>query len=253
MKLQGHDDADEPGHWTGSTRLLDLGDPRLRVRSIALTQFCQSDRERALAIYGFVKRRPFGRAFKMGPRSAREVLDAGTADGPDKATLMVALLRLAGLPARMRIMRMRGAILRGLVSGFESVCWPVVEVWIDSRWIGTDNYIFDDAYAASARCLLRAKGRQWGYGIRVDCPARWTALEHAQAPPPFAQDSMLLEDMGTFHDPEHCMASGGFQARYWRLGRYLRWNLLVPGIWGTTWWIRHGHAVLAGQHRTDRR
>ncbi len=36
MKLQRHDDADEPGQWTGSSGLLDLGDSRLRVRAMTL-------------------------------------------------------------------------------------------------------------------------------------------------------------------------------------------------------------------------
>ena len=47
-----------------STELLDLEDTRLRLRARALTQLCQTEREKALAIYGFVKRIPFAKTLE---------------------------------------------------------------------------------------------------------------------------------------------------------------------------------------------
>ncbi|RYF36636.1 MAG: hypothetical protein EOO21_01490, partial [Comamonadaceae bacterium] len=70
-------DHDPPGPWRGATRLLDLEDPRLRLRAQALTQLCKSEREKALACYAYVKRLPYTRPLKLHQRSAREVLDAG--------------------------------------------------------------------------------------------------------------------------------------------------------------------------------
>ena len=91
---------DDPGLWLASTGLLDLGDPLLRLKAHSLTQLCKSEREKALAIYGFVKRLTLSKRIKLRHRTARQVLDAGQGDADDKATLLVALLRAAGIPAR---------------------------------------------------------------------------------------------------------------------------------------------------------
>ena len=224
-------DSDAPEAWLGSTELLDLEDPRLRMRAGSLTQFSLNDHAKALAIYAFVKRIPYTRPFKLGPRSAREVLDSGRGDGHDKATLMIALLRLAGVPARLRIVRMDGQIVRGLVSHLGWICWPFVEVWLDRRWVRTDTFIFDAPYMAAARQALKATGQRFGYGVYVDSQPLWTAREHASLSPlPLESDPMVLEDMGPYHDPDDHMASHGFRALHWRLARFMRWNLMVPKI-----------------------
>src|SRR6478735_11653358 len=108
---------DDPQLWLGSTPLLDLEDPKLRLRVQSLTQLCSTEHERAMAIYGFVKRMPFAKPFKMRLHTAREVVEAQRGDAPDKATVFVALLRLAGVPARIRYITLRGEILRGLTTG----------------------------------------------------------------------------------------------------------------------------------------
>jgi hypothetical protein len=223
------ENKERPEAWLGSTRLMDLGDPRLRMRAASLVQLCRSDREKALAVYGFVKRLTYLRSFKMGPRTARAVLDGGSGDGPDKATLMIALLRLAGVPARMRIVLMRGEIMRGLVDNLDAISRPFVEAWIDGRWLRTDTYIFDAAYMASARQALREANATWGYGVHVDSPMLWTALDSTlMSPLPLESDPMVIRDMGCFHDADDYMASPGFRARHTVFARYLRWNLLVP-------------------------
>jgi transglutaminase-like putative cysteine protease len=94
--------ADDPQHWLGPSALIDLEDPKLRLRVRALTQLCKNDREKALAIYSFVKLLPLSRRVKLRPLSAREVFDAGRGDASDKATLLVAMLRLAQVHSRLR-------------------------------------------------------------------------------------------------------------------------------------------------------
>ncbi len=227
---QQREKEDLPQHWLGSTRLMDLGDPRLRMRAAALVQLCRNDREKALAVYAFVKRLPFHRPFKMRARTARDVLDAACGDAPDKATLMVALLRLAGVPARMRVVAMRGEIMRGLVDGLGAIHRPFVEAWIDGAWQGTDTYIFDAAYMAAARQALRASGASWGYGVHVESPMLWIGQGSTFMSPLGLDDPVVLQELGVFHDPGHCLASRGFRERHSSFARYLRWNLLVPGM-----------------------
>jgi len=248
------EEADQPGHWLGSTGLMDLGDPRLRMRAASLVQLCHNDREKALAVYAFVKRLTYLRPFKMGPRTAREVLDAGAGDGPDKATLMIALLRLAGVPARLRIVVMRGEIMRGLVDNLKVISRPFVEAWIDGQWLHTDTYIFDAAYMASARQALKEHNATWGYGVHVEGPMLWTALESTlMSPLPLESDPMVVEDMGCFHDANHYMASEGFRARHAVFTRFLRWNLMVPRMRRAVDRIRKWKAPPTGVERVRTR
>lgn len=229
-------DIDAPGAWLGTTPLLDLGDPRLSIRATSLTQLARDDHAKAMAIYAFVKRMPYRRPFKMGHRCAREVLDSGEGDGPDKATLMISLLRHAGVPARLRIVLMDGRIMRGLMNPLDSISWPFVEIWLDGRWIRTDTFIFDSAYMAAARQKLKASGQRYGFGVYVDSQPLWNGRESASLSPlPPESDPLVLEDRGPFQDPDDYMASTSFRTMHSRLGRFLRWNLLVPAM---SWSIR---------------
>ena len=53
------DGEDDPQLWLRPSALLDLEDPKLRLRVHALTQLCKNEREKALAIYQqLAERRP---------------------------------------------------------------------------------------------------------------------------------------------------------------------------------------------------
>ena len=56
--------TDDPGGWLGNAGLLDLEDPKLRLRAHALTQLCKTEREKALA--GPLGLRPQGRREVVG-------------------------------------------------------------------------------------------------------------------------------------------------------------------------------------------
>jgi transglutaminase-like putative cysteine protease len=213
----------------GPTTLLDLEDPRLRLRAQALTQLCKSEREKALACYAFVKRLPYTKPLKLHLRSARQVLDAGRGDSPDKATLLVALLRLAGIPARLHYVELRGEVGRGLTGGMSSSSRPVVEAWLQGRWVATDTYIFDAAYMAGARQRLRDLDWERGFGIHRDGHAIWNGVDDAWVGgQPLALDPMVLADLGHWHDPRAYAESPAFGSRHGRLVRALHWNLIAP-------------------------
>jgi len=220
---------DDPGYWLGSAALLDLEDPRLRLRAHALTQLCKTGRERALAVYGFVKRVPFAKPFKLRLRTAREVMDAGRGDADDKAVLLAALMRAANIPARLRYIELRGEILRGLTSGVASAARPVAEIWLGERWMRTDTYIFDAAYMAAARQRLKDRGWEWGYGIHRDGHTIWSGAGDAfLGGRPTEQDPMVLRDLGCFNDPLELISSRAWRSAYPRLARAVQWNVLAP-------------------------
>jgi hypothetical protein len=220
---------DDPALWLGSSAMLDLADTRLRLRARALTQLCKTEREKALAIYAYVKRIPFARPIKLHPRTARDVLDMGKGDSPDKATLLVALLRLTRIPARMRFVQYRGEVMRGLLPHLFANWRPVVEAWIGGRWVGTDTYIFDAVYMAAARQRLKDLGWDRGYGIDRDGQGIWNGLEGAWSlglPP--SQDPMALQEHGCWHDPQGFQASQEFRSRHRQFTRRMHWNVLAP-------------------------
>ena len=220
---------DDPGRWLGSGGLLDLDDPKLRLRAHSLTQLCKNERERALAIYGFVKRMPFSKPFKLRLRTAREVLEAGRGDADDKAALLVAMMRAAGIPARLRYIELRGEILRGLTSGIASAARPVAELWVAGQWLHTDTYIFDAAYVAAARQRLKDQGWEWGYGIHRDGHAIWSGAGDAWlGGRPTSEDPMVIEDLGVFNDPMELLQAPSWLNLHPRLPRAVQWNVLAP-------------------------
>lgn len=222
---------EQPQLWLGPSPLLDLEDPKLRLRVRALTQLCKTEREKALAVYGFVKRMPIARLFKLRAATAREVLEAGRGDAWDKATLLVAMLRAAGLPARLRWLSVHGEMLRGLVTGAGGAVRPLVETWLNGRWARTDTYIFDAAYMAAARQRLRDSGWTRGWGIHVDGAMIWNGYDDAfVGGGPIAEDSMVLADLGVYHDPLDFMRSRSFRERYGRIARMLHRNVFAPVV-----------------------
>jgi hypothetical protein len=222
-------DPEDPRRWLASSALLDLEDPKLRLRARSLTQLCKTDREKALAVYGFVKRIPFAKPFKMRLNTAREVVEANRGDAPDKATVFVALLRLAGVPARIRYITLRGEILRGLTTGMSHAARPVVEALVQGRWVRTDTYIFDAGYMAAARQRLKDQAWEWGYGIHVAGHTLWDGAHDAfVGGVATASDPMVVEDLGVYSDPLEFVSSKSYRDNHPRLARALHWNMLAP-------------------------
>lgn len=220
-------DAD-PGHWLGATALMDLEDPKLRLRVRALTQLCRSDREKALVVYGFVKRMPLEPRFSVRARTARAVYDAGRGSASEKATLLVAMLRIAGIPARLRYVTHSGELLRGIAGHLREVDRPLLEVRLDGRWQRTDTYLLDVDCLAAARQRLQERGWEWGYGMHVGGAKAWNGLESAYlGGVPTECDLMVVRQVGVVHDETEYRALrriGGLQ----RLLRRLHWSLLAP-------------------------
>lgn len=218
--------ADDPGAYLGSTALLTLQDSRLRLRARSITQLCKTDRERAMALHHYVKKLPFERALRLRLRNAREVLDAGSGDATDKSTLLVALLRRCGLPARIRYVELNGEILRGLTSRVPRAPRAVVEIWLHSRWVRTDTYIFDTAYIVAARQRLKDHDWEWGYGIHRNGQSIWNGTDDAfLGGYRTEEDPMVLRTLGIFHDPQQFVTTDLFR-RNFVAAAGLQWNLL---------------------------
>lgn len=196
-------DMSLPGsRWLGRSSLLNLGDDRLRLRAKSLVQLANSDRERVLAVYEFVKSMPFCAPHPLGYRTARQVLDARKGDGWDKSTLFVALLRSVYIPSRIHFIEVSGDVLKGFVSGAPAVQHPIVQVWLGGRWVQTDAHIHDIHYVVHARAKLNAAQWDMGYGIHRNAHSVWNAQDDAFAAfDPEHRGSLALKDLGVFDDP----------------------------------------------------
>lgn len=223
--------ADGPEHWLGPTEMLDLGDAKLRLRTRSLTQLAKNEREKALAIYGFVKRMPFARPFKFKLRSPRQVIAAGRGDALDKVGLFVALLRIADIPARIRYMQLPGEMLRGLISHMSSAARPVAEIWIGGQWVATDTYIFDAAYMAAARQRLREEGWECGYGIHRAGASIWNGRQDAfLTGDAVAQEHLARGPEGVHADPLAFVSSPAWRNTHPALASTVHWNAMVPAM-----------------------
>ncbi|GAC1354765.1 MAG: hypothetical protein NVSMB34_07080 [Variovorax sp.] len=216
---------ESPEHFLGSSPMLDLQDSRLRLRARSLTQLCKTERDKAVALHDYVKRLPFERPLKWRLRTARAVMDAGAGDATDKATLLVALLRLIRIPARIRYVELRNELMRGLGSGTENVFRPVVEVWLRKRWVRTDSYIYDPGYMAAARQRLKDHDWEHGYGIHRHGHSVWNGTDDAFVGGlPTEADPLVVQTLGLFHDPRQFMQSEFFRKRYGPFGHAILVN-----------------------------
>jgi hypothetical protein len=217
---------ESPEQFLGSTALLDLRDSRLRLRCRSITQLCKTERERAMAIHSYVKKLPFERAIAFRLHTAREVLDAGRGDATDKSTLLVALLRHCRIPARICYVELRGEILRGLTSLMTTAPRPVVEIWLHSRWVRTDAYIFDIGYMAAARQRLKDNDWEWGFGIHRNGQSIWNGTDDAFLGGfSTEQDPLVVRTLGVYDDPLEFVRSPVYRRNFWPVAG-MHWNMV---------------------------
>ena len=188
--------------WLGSTALMDLRDSKLRLRVQSLTQLRRTPREQAVAIYGFVMTLPLVVAPVYKIMTARDGLEARRAGWYGKSTLLIALWRAAGLPARLRVLGLSGEVLRGLVNTHLPFYLPVVEVWLDGHWVRTDTHILDPRSMSAARKALMERGWMRGFGVHRLGESLWNGREDAFASVALDRhhSGMPFEDFGVFDD-----------------------------------------------------
>lgn len=125
--------------------------------------------------------------FGFGPRfyehTASEIAAMGVGYCNTKGTLMVALLRAAGIAARQVFVDIDAAILSGIVDpGTPFVDHSYVEMLIGDTWLSTDAYIIDAPLFAAAQKRLAAENLPMGYGVH-----RLGTAEFNEATPTFSQ------------------------------------------------------------------
>jgi hypothetical protein len=198
-------DESEPRHWLGDTPMLNLRDDKLRLRVTTVTQFSRTDADKLRSICNYVASIPFNVPAFAGIKHTRMTLAQRHPVGwYSKAALFQAMLRTAGFPARVRMIRVDNKMFRGLAETRQVFVLPVVEVWTSGRWVVTDSYVYDPPYLAAAREAVERRGWRSGYGVHLDGQMRWNGVDDAlvMIVPDPAKGSIAAQFPGVYDDPQ---------------------------------------------------
>ncbi len=195
-------------------------DDDVRARALALTRGRTSDKEKALALYTFVRdeiRFGFTKAFDFATPS--ETLASGLGHCNPKGTLLAAMLNAVGIGARIHFYTIGNDVLRGVFSvGTPArLSHAVVEVKLGDDFVPIDGHVADEPLFLAARARLQREGRTLGYGAHRDGSVAWDGET-----PCFSQladeKTMAIADLGTFTDPALLYASDDYAQRMSLLG-----------------------------------
>ncbi len=214
---------DDPARWLSATPLLDLHSPSIREVATTLGVGASGAREKATAAFRHVRQAVrFGFRPSFYNLKASAVLKGGVGFCNNQSTLMIALLRAMGVPARAHFVDISAEVLSGVLNpGAPYVDHSWTEAFIDGRWRATDAYIVDPPLLRGAKARLQREGRVLGYGAHINAVSEWDG--HADAFSQFVDDGvharLSTRDYGVFDDV------GAFYA-----ARGERWNRLNPII-----------------------
>ena len=211
----------ELGEWLGPSELMDFS-PAICAMARSIASRGKSERERALIAHAIVRAMRLSFPRQSKPASASQVLRQRGGDAIDKATLLVALLRLCDLKARVLFVAPRTEALRGLPSDVCCLPRPMVEVCIDGNWLCTDTFIFDHRYIRAAHHRMRQKHRDYGYGVAARGDIDWDGKRSASV-----LGDEHLESFGSeatrFNDAAEFTRSMGLIERLTQMGRWMLW------------------------------
>ncbi len=194
---------DDPRQWLGNTPQLEWKHPRLRLLAVRLTQLSYRPHDKALALFRHVRQMPFGCVGDGTGVPALTVLRLNRGDCHTKSTLLVALLRAIGLPARLRLVSLKPDFLQGIIDlGQNPVEHCQVEVWLEDHWVRFDSHVMDPPLVEACRTQLTLEGRTLGYGLHLDGAVDWDGQTEALSPTVAADDrSLPVRDWGCYDDP----------------------------------------------------
>ena len=168
-----------------------------------ITQLAATDMPKVILVHDYVKAMPFACVAGFDHVPAVSVLKTGHGDCHTKGTLFVALLRCAGVPARLRFVTLAGPFLHGIIDiGQNTITHAVGEVYLQERRVQTDTYVTDSILEAQAMTLLTQQKISVGYGIHRLGNRFWNSLQQAHGQYAGADpSSMPSHDWGVAHDP----------------------------------------------------
>jgi Transglutaminase-like superfamily len=196
--------------YLAQTRLINHADRRIVDLAAQVAGGAATHTEAAVKLHDWVRDMiPFGIAPAFYDMSATDVLDARIGYCNTKSTLLMALLRARGIPARLRVVDLSARVLDGLFDpGTPYVDHAITEVWLNDRWLAIDSMVIDGPLEQAARRKLQTANATAGWGIHAAGSNRWSgnsdcfiqAVHGNAAPDWIAKDHGHFADIGDFYD-----------------------------------------------------
>ncbi len=163
-------------------------------------------RGRIGAIYVFVRDEIAFGYNRADDIPASEVFADGFGQCNTKGTLLMALLRGAGIRCRIHGFTIHKALQRGVVP---ELVYPItpkeilhswVEVELDGTWINLEGFILDTPFLRVLQTSFASDESLCGYGVGTEClsapPVAWNGSDT------FIQTSGIVQDLGRFDTPD---------------------------------------------------
>ncbi len=139
--------------------------------------------------------------------SASEVLSDGYGQCNTKGTLLLALLRAVGIPARLHGFTIYNALQKGAIPAYlfgfapQRIIHSWVEVYYQDKWIELEGYIIDQEYLRKVQQRFADnKGHFAGYGIATPCLACPNTDWNGEST--YIQKEGIADDFGVFEQPD---------------------------------------------------
>lgn len=195
------------------TPLLDISSPALRALVSARCWAELPERERIGAIYDFVRNEIAFGYNAADDLPASSVLADGYGQCNTKVTLLMALLRLLGIPCRFHGFTIAKALQRGAIDGLAywlapaSIIHSWTEVLFEGRWVALEGVILDTTYLSSLQRRFPDVKSYRGYGVATpdlaNPPVTWSGTDT------YIQKDGIDHDFGVFDSPDAFYAKYG--------------------------------------------
>lgn len=175
---------------------------------------------------------------------ASETILLGYGQCNTKATLLLALCRATGIPARIHFSLITKDIQKGFFTGLaywlmpDEISHSWIEVEIDDHWVRIDTFINDLPLFNAAKSALERRGWTVGYSValkRGEASADLD-LDHEA----FQQMAAVTDDHGTWDGPSAYYASPKYKNRPDRVRMWV-YRQLIDGINRRVETLRHSN------------
>jgi transglutaminase-like putative cysteine protease len=186
------------------TNFLNFSDKSISSTTKKVISKATTDIEKAVAIHNFVRDEiKFGFTNSFYNMKASDVLYAGVGYCNTKATLFIAMLRCAGIPARQHFVDIDVHILDEVIDPRRDfVDHSFTEVYLNEKWIETDSYIVDKLLHKYATKKLDETKKALGFGFHSQGTTEWDGKSNAMSQ--YIKDAKGIStvDYGIFQDTE---------------------------------------------------
>jgi len=205
--------TDAPSHLLRCTPLLDFRHPEIERLISDRRWSALALRQRIGAIYDFVRDEIAFGYNEADDLPASRVLAEGFGQCNTKGTLLMALLRAAGVPCQFHGLTIDKALQKGAITGLayhlapREIIHSWVELWFDGRWVCLEGFILDADYLHSLQRRFPEARRFCGFGAAT--PDLSAPSVDWRGQDTFIQKDGIVGDFGIFDDPDAFYARHG--------------------------------------------